>query len=128
MRRHLDTLHRKYDRANDILLRAEHAGMEVSQAQFELLGAKTALVKARAAVHTFTIATVQQEIESGLSVSTKAYARGVKALDELQFRRTGLGVSVIIILAIILGLRIKIRQIERRETHRLRPGDNGAES
>jgi hypothetical protein len=125
MRRHLDTLRREYDRAHDILRRAEHAGMEVSQAQFELQGGKTALVKARAAIHTFTVAAVQQEIEPGLSVSSKAYARGVKALDELRFRRTGLGVSVIIILAIILGLRLKIRQLERREIHRPRPGDNG---
>ena len=32
MRRHLDTLRREYDKAHNILLRAEHAGMEVSQA------------------------------------------------------------------------------------------------
>src|SRR5262249_35805282 len=40
MRRHLETLHREYDKAHDILRRAEHAGMEASQAQFELQGAK----------------------------------------------------------------------------------------
>jgi hypothetical protein len=102
--------------------------MEVSQAQFDLRGSKTALVKARAAMHTFTVAAVQQEAEPGLSVSSKAYARGVKALDELQFRRTGLGFSVLIILAIILGLGLKLRQLERRETHRPRPGDDGPSS
>jgi hypothetical protein len=128
MRRRLDTLHREYDKAHNILLRVEHAGMEVSQAQLELQEGKTALIKARTAMHTFTVATVQQAIEPGLSVSTKAYARGVKALDELRFRRTGLGVSVIIILAIIGGLRVKIRQLERRATNRPRPGDNGTES
>lgn len=128
MRRHLDTLRREYDKADNILRRAAHAGMEVSQAQFDLRGSKTALVKARAAMHTFTVAAVQQEAEPGLSVSSKAYARGVKALDELQFRRTGLGFSVLIILAIILGLGLKLRQLERRETHRPRPGDDGPSS
>jgi predicted CXXCH cytochrome family protein len=125
MQRHLDTLHREYDKARDMLRRAEHAGMEVSQAQFELQGAKTALVKARAAVHTFTAAAVQQETAPGLSVSARAYARGVKALDELRFRRTGLGVSVLIILAIIVGLRLKIRQLDRRETRQPRPEGHG---
>jgi len=125
MRRHLDRLRREYDTAHDILRRAEHAGMEVSQAQFELREGQTALIKARAAIHTFTVATVQEAIEPGLSVSTKAYARGVKALDELRFRRTGLGVSVLIILAIIVGLRLKIQQLERREAQRPRPEDHG---
>jgi hypothetical protein len=128
MRQRLDTLQQAYDQARNILLRAEHAGMEVSQAQFELQEGQTALIKARAAIHTFTVATVQEAIEPGLSVSTKAYERGVKALDELRFRRTGLGVSVLIILAIIVGLRAKIRQLERRETHRPRPGDDVPQS
>jgi hypothetical protein len=102
--------------------------MEVSQAQFELREGQAALIKARAAIHTFKGATVQEAIEPGLSVSARAYERGVKALDELRFRRTGLGVSVLIILAIIIGLRAKIRQLERRETHRLRPGDDVSQS
>jgi hypothetical protein len=128
MRQRLDTLQQAYDRAHDILLRAEHAGMEVSQAQFELREGQTALIKARAAIHTFTVATVQEAIEPGLSVSTRAYARGVKALDELRFRRTGLGVSVLIILAIIVGLRAKLRQLERRDTQRQQPGNDGTQS
>jgi hypothetical protein len=128
MRQRLDTLQQAYDQARNILLRAEHAGMEVSQAQFELQEGQTALIKARAAIHTFTVATVQEAIEPGLSVSTKAYERGVKALDELRFRRTGLGVSVLIILAIIVGLRAKIRQLERREIHRPRPGNDVPQS
>jgi len=72
-----------------------------------------------------SVAAVQQETEPGLSVSAKAYARGVKALDELRFRRTGLGVSVLIILAIIVGLWLKIRQLEHREARRPRPEDHG---
>ena len=36
-----------------VLDQAEHAGMEVSQAQFDLNGARESLVKARTAVHAF---------------------------------------------------------------------------
>lgn len=116
MRALIDSLAARNDKARTILGQAEHAGMEVSQAQFDLNGAKDALVKARAAVHAFTIDAVKKETEPGLAISDKAYARGVRALDELRFRRRGLGVSLVIILAVIAGLVLKIRQVDRRRT------------
>jgi predicted CXXCH cytochrome family protein len=114
MRAAIDSVRAEFDRARATLVRAEHAGMEVSQAQFELNGAQDALVKAQAAVHTFTPEAVKKEAEPGLAISAKAYARGVRALEELQFRRKGLAVSVLIILAVIGGLVVKIRQLERQ--------------
>ncbi len=122
MRALIDLLRSQSDMARGILLQTERAGMEVSQAQFELNGARDALVKAQAAVHAFTVEAVRKEAEPGLAISAKAYARGVRALDELQFRRKGLAVSVVIILALIGGLVVKIRQIDRRTT---RPGTPG---
>ncbi len=117
MRGLVDSLHGEVGKAGAILLQAEHAGMEVSQAQFDLNGAKDALVKARTAVHTFTVQAVKQEVEAGLTISQKAYARGVRALDELQFRRKGLAVSLVIVLALIAAVVMKIRQLDRqRET------------
>jgi predicted CXXCH cytochrome family protein len=114
MRESIDSLSAEYGRAHVLLSRAERSGMEVSQAQFELSGARTALVKARATIHAFNAGTVKKETETGLSISAKAYALGIKALDEIQFRRKGLAVSVVIILALIIGLVLKIRQMERR--------------
>jgi hypothetical protein len=114
MRTLIDSLAGEERKAHDILLQAERAGMEVSQAQFDLNGAKDSLVKARAAVHAFTVAAVKQDVEAGLAVSARAHTRGVRALDELGFRRKGLAVSLIVILAVIAGLVVKIRQIERR--------------
>jgi hypothetical protein len=86
--------------------------MEISQAQFDLNGAKDALVRARAAVHAFTADAVKTQAEAGLGISAKAYARGVRALEELQFRRKGLAASLVIILILIAGLVFKIRQLE----------------
>lgn len=51
MRELIESLRRDHERARHLLSEAEHAGVEVSQAQFDLNGAKDALVKARAAVH-----------------------------------------------------------------------------
>jgi hypothetical protein len=96
-----------------VLERAEHAGMEVSQARLDLNGANDALVKARTAIHAFSVPAVQKEIDAGLATADKAHARGLRALEEFTFRRQGLGVSLIVILALIAGLVVKIRQLER---------------
>jgi hypothetical protein len=113
MRQLIDDLNAEWQKARVILTQAEHAGMEVSQAQFDLNGAQDALIKARAAVHGFKVEAVKKETEAGLAVSAKAYARGVRAMEELAFRRKGLVVSVVIILALIGGLVLKIRQVDR---------------
>jgi hypothetical protein len=115
MRKLIDSLTGEYQKAHGVLSKAEHAGMPVNQALFELNEAKTALVKARAAIHAVNVDAVQKEIAPGLAVGEKAYARGIRALEELQFRRKGLAVSVLVILAVIVGVILKIRQIERRQ-------------
>jgi hypothetical protein len=114
MRRVLDALRTDHARATATLERAEHAGMEVSQARFDLNGATDALVKARAAVHAARLEAVEKEAGAGAAVAAKLKARGLRALDELRFRRQGLAASLVIILVLIGGLVAKIRQIDRR--------------
>ena len=114
MRESIERLRRDYEAAYAILTKGENAGMEVSQPLFELNGAKTALVKARGSIHGFNLDSVKAEVQSGVEITQKAHSRGIKALDELQFRRKGLAVSVLIILALIVGLVLKIRQMERK--------------
>jgi len=125
MRALIDSLDVDSGKARALLGQAEQAGMEVSQARFDLNGAREALVKARAAVHAFTVDAVKKETEPGLAISQKAYARGLRALDELRFRRRGLGVSLVIIIALIAGLVMKIRQVERRGSAS-RPEERGS--
>jgi predicted CXXCH cytochrome family protein len=114
MRALLDSLDHGFHVADSILERAEQAGMEVSAAQFDLGSANNAAVQARAAMHAFDVAAVRETVEEGLGISSEAYARGQDALDELDFRRTGLAVSTVIILTFIVGLVLKIRELERR--------------
>jgi predicted CXXCH cytochrome family protein len=109
----IDSLRAGFDTADATLAQAELAGMEVSQAQFELDGAQSALISARAAVHSFDVDVVKEEVQAGLEITAKAQARGQRALKELDFRRLGLVISVTIILALIVGLLLKIRQRER---------------
>jgi len=114
MRALLDQLRTAGERAVEILQRAERAGMEVGQAQFDLNGANDDLVTARAAVHSLDAAAVRGPVEEGLKIARSAYQHGVDALSELRFRRNGLTVSLVIILLVIAGIALKIREIERR--------------
>jgi len=114
MRGLIDSLEARYDSARSLLERAEGAGVAVSQALFELDGAQNARIAARTAVHSFELAAVRTEVEQGLTVSDSGIVAGRRALGELSFRRAGLAVSVTIILALVAGLLLKIRQLERR--------------
>ncbi len=116
MRALIDSLRTGLEEAELLLSEAERAGMEVSEAQFELNQAVSALVSARATIHGFALEAVKKEVEGGLEVTASAYARGQDALEDLQFRRMGLAVSVSIIVLFIVGLVLKIRQLERRRS------------
>ncbi|MGB7947555.1 MAG: cytochrome c3 family protein, partial [Candidatus Binatia bacterium] len=77
MRETIEKLRTDYETAHAILAKAENAGMEVSQPLFELNGAKTALVKARAAIHSFNLDSVGAEVKPGLEISGTARVRGL---------------------------------------------------
>ena len=68
---------------------------------------------APAAVHAFDPDVVSAEAEPGWEIASEALATGGEALDELQFRRIGLAVSVLVIGGLIAGLLLKIREIEQ---------------
>jgi predicted CXXCH cytochrome family protein len=116
IRTSLDELRGAIQRAAAILDRAEHAGMEVSQAKFELRGASDALLKTRATVHQFDPAPIKKLSEEGVQIANRMYEKGVRAMEDLRFRHRGLWISVGIILVAIAGLVLKIREIDRRGT------------
>jgi predicted CXXCH cytochrome family protein len=113
MREAVDSLHTSIALADSLLETAEQAGMEVSQPQFDLENAQTALLQARTAVHTFVHDSVQRHVDEGLEVSSSAITRGYAALKDLRFRRVGLAVSTGVIVLLIGSLVVKIWQMER---------------
>ncbi len=122
IRSSLDGLRESIARATAVLDQAEHAGMEISQARFELRGAMDALLKARAAIHLVDPVAIGKLTNDGDKIAAATYAKGAKALEDLAFRHRGLWVSVGIILVTIVGLVLKIREIDRR-TDRERNAD-----
>jgi hypothetical protein len=112
MKQLIDSLESEFDRSRAILAAAANAGMEVSQAEFELEDVNNALTLARNAIHSFHVEPVKQNIDEGFRITAAGFARGEAALGEHRFRRVGLGVSTLIILGLIAGLAMKIRQLE----------------
>jgi hypothetical protein len=55
-------------------------------------------------------------VDQDLEIARPAAAMGVAALEELQFRRKGLVVSLFSILLVVLDLHLEIRHIEKPES------------
>jgi hypothetical protein len=110
----VDSLIHVRARADSILTDAEHAGMPVDQARFELAQVQNALIGARAILHAASLDSLQAKVDEGLTLSAAGFEAGEGAFVELRTRRTGLAVSALFILVLILGLVMKIRQLETR--------------
>lgn len=111
----IDSLEASVRHSEEVLGGAENLGMEVSQAQFDLEEANTALVRARTAIHAFDVDSVRVQVDAGMSITTQAADRGQDALDEHRFRRQGLAVSVFVILLLIASLGLQVRRIEQKQ-------------
>ena len=94
---------------------AADAGMEVRNALFELDDLGTVFMKARSAIHSLAFEPVEKETAAGFTIVERAGARGTAALEEHRFRRVGLAISGILILLLIAGLTLKIRELDHRE-------------
>jgi hypothetical protein len=103
--------------AETLLHDAEVAGMDVSEVQFELTSTGTnAALGARSLLHGFDPEQVVARAEEARGVAATALAAGQAAMDELQFRRKGLAVSLVLILLVLVGLYLKIREVDRRRS------------
>ncbi len=97
-------------RADSLVAHAERAGMEVSEAKFVIASADDELIKARTQIHNYRAAILRERSQTGATLAEQAVALGRAALAELQFRRKGLAVSMVIIFAVAAALYVKIRR------------------
>jgi cytochrome c553 len=100
--------------AEGILDRAATAGMEVSRAKFELNDARDSVINARVLVHGFSANAMDSALTPGLEIARRSHEAGEQALRDLDFRRKGLVVSLIVIALTITSLYLKIREIDNR--------------
>ena len=114
MAQHLDSLELAAAEARSALDEAENMGMEVSEAIFDLEEVNNALTLARGSVHSFQASTVLEEVATGIVTTDTAMARADRAFQEHRYRRVGLAVSAGIILLLVVGLLMRIKELDRR--------------
>lgn len=114
MKQRLAALAESISSTREILDRAERSGMEVSQAKLDLAQANDALTKARVTIHSFDEAKLEADIRPGMETAAKDFEAGKQALAERDYRRAGLGLSLIAIALVLVGLWLYIKQIEAR--------------
>jgi hypothetical protein len=90
--------------------------MEVSKDRFALQGAQDSLVESRVLAHGFDLERFLTAADAGIAATDAGIAAAHKAFAELRFRRLGLSLSLLVILAVIVGLALKVREMERRPT------------
>jgi hypothetical protein len=93
--------------------KAERAGMLMDEALVQLEEAHQALVLARNQVHAAALAPLERETGSVLAAAATANRLAQAAEDEIRFRRTGLAVSLVVILLAVVALLLKTRSLER---------------
>ena len=107
--RRLKTRHAE---AVDLLGRAERAGIEVSADWVALRTAQDQVVELRVLAHSFDREKYLAAAQAGLAAADGGVAASRRAHRELRQRRVGLAVSLLVILGVITGLVLKIREIE----------------
>ena len=108
----LGRLDEAINNADRVLAVAESSGMEVSEARLAQSQARDSLTKARVTVHSFRKDLMDQDIQAGLNIAAKNLQAGQKAMAERNYRRIGLGVSLVAIGIMLVGLRLYIKKIE----------------
>jgi hypothetical protein len=98
--------------ADHIIGIAESSGMEVSEARLGQDQARDSLTKARVTIHSFRTDLVDQDIQAGMKIAAKTLQAGKQAMVERNYRRAGLGISLIAIGIVLAGLWLYIKKIE----------------
>ena len=85
--------------------------MLVEDGRFALREARGHLINARVTVHAFAEKPFTDVAREGVAAARRAEQTGDQALQELQYRRRGLLVALVLILGFLAALWLKIRSL-----------------
>jgi predicted CXXCH cytochrome family protein len=111
MRASVDRLVHGIDTNAALIARVKNAGMEVGDQELALTEARTQLVLARTEMHAFDPARLDVVVSEGMKTLLGVTQGGNRALAELDYRRRGLFVSLVLILLFVGALGFKIRSL-----------------
>ena len=114
MRTEFEQLKAAIDTSHALIARVKNAGIEVSDQELALREAATKLTLAHTEMHAFEPTLVAPIIADGTKIAAAVDVAGQKGVSELEFRRRGLAWSLAAIVLVVVGLALKVRQIDQR--------------
>ncbi len=114
----LDSLKNSIQLAQNLVVKAEKAGVDVAKAKFELNQAKDDVIKIQSLIHSVSLERVSEVVAEGMGAAQVVQKSGQEALFDLKLRRIGLGGSAVIILILAWGLYLKIKDLDSRSRPR----------
>jgi predicted CXXCH cytochrome family protein len=102
-----------YQQADDDIKRAAGLGMITEDAEVVLVGAKTSLIQAQAAVHTTRLPEVAKLAADARTKAQEATALATSQIDESAFRRQAMIIVVALIVVAIVFLALTKRRLDR---------------
>jgi len=112
---HIKKLVTTYEDAEKKMTEVERKGMDDVEIGFALQEANQGLIKSRTLIHTFSADEVGKTVGEGLIKAEEAIAIAESEIKEHRTRRYGFGGATIFITILIVGLFIKIRQMEKQK-------------
>jgi predicted CXXCH cytochrome family protein len=114
MRGDIERLKSGIDQSRALVARVKNAGIEVGDQELALREAATKLTLARTEMHAFDPRLLTPIVADGTRIVAGIDRAGQKGVAELRYRRRGLALSLGAILIVVVGLVLKVRQIDRR--------------
>lgn len=112
MRAEIEKLKSAIAASRALIDRVKNAGIEVSDDELALREAVTKVTLARTEMHAFEPTQVSPIIADGMKIVEQVDRSGQEGVAELRYRRSGLAVSLGAILLVVVGLALKVRQID----------------
>jgi predicted CXXCH cytochrome family protein len=121
MRSDIERLKSGLDQSHALIDRVKNAGIEVSDQELALREAATKLTLARTEMHAFDPRLLAPIVADGSGIVAGIDRAGQNGLAELRYRRRGLAWSLGAILLVVVGLVLKVRQIDRNTAQKTDP-------
>ena len=118
MRQLIDSLEAETENAELLVQEAERKGMEVAEPKYALREARQVRFESRTMVHSFDGEQFREVVGKGLKTASDVAGEARAAIDEYHYRRTGLGVSTLIITILAISLYLFLRRIEKKPRER----------
>jgi predicted CXXCH cytochrome family protein len=113
MRSGIDTLKAAIARSQEQIERVENSGIDMADPALMLREASNHLTLARTEMHAFDPKLVDAVVAEGIGLAAKVVESTRAAQREVSYRRTGLAVSLVFVVLVVIALQMKIRTLEK---------------